>query len=68
MVAMPDLPAGLRNAVIAVSDDPAKSDMELRCETCGSHVCDVENWDSLLVLARTFSDHICNQKESNAAD
>lgn len=41
------------------SDDYVKRELELTCDGCGDVVCDVEDGDTLAVLARTVSDHVC---------
>ncbi len=50
-------PSVLRDFQLRVSEDPAKVDLELICEACGTHICDAEHGDSLEVLASTALDH-----------
>lgn len=40
------------------SDDPAKIDLELICPRCDGVVCDVEDRDTLGLLARCAADHL----------
>ena len=42
---------------LQASDDPVKTDLELTCQRCGMHVCDVEHGDTLLVLVETAERH-----------
>lgn len=39
------------------SDDPVKTDLELMCEDCGEHLCDIEHGDSIAVLVSVCNDH-----------
>lgn len=48
---------GLDNFVLKASSDPAKTDLELRCDTCGEHLCDAESGDSLEVLGSVAESH-----------
>ena len=50
-------PSLLRDFQLRASEDPAKVDLELFCEACGTHICDAEHGDSLEVLASTALDH-----------
>lgn len=45
-----------------VSDDPVKQELELTCTKCYEVLCDVEDGDSLEVLASMASDHRCKSK------
>lgn len=49
----------LENFVCEVSEDSVKSDLELVCRECDAVICDVEAGDSLGLLVRTVSDHLC---------
>ena len=50
-------PSLLRDFQLRASEDPAKVDLELICEACGTHICDAQHGDSLEVLASTALDH-----------
>lgn len=54
---MTTMPAVLADFEAVRSDDAVKTDLELTCLRCGAHVCDVENGDTLDVLARVAADH-----------
>ena len=41
------------------SDDDLKIDLELTCVDCATVVCDIEQGDTLAVLARTADGHVC---------
>ncbi|BBY54014.1 hypothetical protein H7J07_05265 [Mycobacterium koreense] len=47
----------LDNFVLKASSDPAKADLELRCDTCGEPLCDAESGDSLEVLGSVAESH-----------
>jgi hypothetical protein len=51
--------AQLRRFTARQSDDDVKDDLELTCEDCDEHLCDVEAGDSLETLARMTLDHYC---------
>lgn len=53
--------------VLTASDDPVKTDLELIHTPCGERLCDAEHEDSLGVLARVASDHICGGNAGNGA-
>lgn len=43
------------------SDDPAKIDLELKCDECGEHLCDIEAGDDLDILLDVATDHTCRK-------
>lgn len=47
------------------SSDCVKRDLELTCNDCGLHLCDIQVDDTLDVLARTATEHIpdCPERE-----
>lgn len=47
----------LMNFITRASDDAVKRDLELTCCTCGTVVCDVEDGDTLSVLADVADSH-----------
>lgn len=47
----------LRDFTLRASSDIVKTDLELICERCGSHICDAEHDDSLETLAGVALDH-----------
>ncbi len=49
----------LAHAELRVSDDHAKEDLELVCTGCETYFCDVQDGDTLEVLANTF-EHSCS--------
>lgn len=50
-------------ATAKASDDAAKQDLELICDTCGKHLCDVEHGDSQRVLADVTADHYTDKHD-----
>lgn len=49
----------LERIVLQPADDSAKTDLELICERCNSHLCDAEAGDTLRVLASVALTHVC---------
>ncbi len=49
----------LRTFALQASVDSAKLDLELVCQSCGSHLCDAEPGDTLDVLSGVALDHHC---------
>jgi hypothetical protein len=47
----------LRDFALRASSDIVKTDLELICERCGSHLCDAQHGDSLENLAGVALDH-----------
>ena len=50
---------GLSQFTARQSSDDVKRDLELTCDKCGEHLCDIEHGDSLAVLAQVALDHFC---------
>jgi hypothetical protein len=48
-----------------VSPDTVKSDLELTCDRCDEHLCDIEGNDNLGVLVSIALDHHCPDEEPN---
>ncbi|WP_396908067.1 hypothetical protein [Mycolicibacterium sp.] len=51
----------LSGFTLKVSDDPVKVDLEMICEGCDSHLCDVESGDTLDVLVNMAVSHSCTR-------
>ena len=49
----------MTNAVLRVSQDPAKVDLELVCDVCETHLCDAEHGDELATLVSVAESHRC---------
>lgn len=43
---------------LTVSDDLVKTDLELLCLRCGTHLCDAEAGDTLQVLMNVATEHL----------
>jgi hypothetical protein len=41
------------------ADDSVKKDLELTCDLCQQHLCDIEAGDSLETLVGVASGHVC---------
>jgi hypothetical protein len=53
----PEISFFLDSFTLKASPDPLKHELRLTCNACGSHVCDVEPADTLLVLVETAERH-----------
>ncbi|SIH34610.1 Uncharacterised protein [Mycobacteroides abscessus subsp. abscessus] len=49
----------LSRVVLRCSTDPVKTDLEMICELCEGHLCDVQHEDTLDVLVSVATEHIC---------
>ena len=45
------------SAVLRVSEDPVKVDLELICDDCGENLCDAQDGDELGVLVAVVDHH-----------
>jgi len=52
-----DLQEVLYHFTARQSDDEVKRDLELICDDCDEHVCDIEHGDGLAILAMTALSH-----------
>jgi hypothetical protein len=44
------------------SDDAVKTDLELTHITCGEHLCDVEDGDTMQELIAVVTGHVCGKE------
>lgn len=55
------------DAILRASDDPVKTDLELRCLECDEHLCDAEDGDVLSSLFGVVKDHVCEVKSKRGS-
>lgn len=47
----------LHQFIVRMSDDPVKADRELYCQKCNTHLCDVQDGDTMDVLVSVTRHH-----------
>jgi len=52
-------PVELENFRLEDSDNPNKTDIELHCKRCKTHLCDLEGGDEVTLMFGVMVDHVC---------